>query len=55
MDPLTITLAFTLKQGTTSVPAAVTYSGMTARLTPNNVLSAGLVLYSFNFKPEQKT
>ena len=43
MDPLTITLAFTLKQGTTSVPAAVTYSGTTARLTPTNILSAGLV------------
>jgi hypothetical protein len=44
MDPLTITaLTFTLRQGSTSIPGTVTYSGTTARLTPTNILSAGIV------------
>jgi methionine-rich copper-binding protein CopC len=44
MDPLTITtLTFTLKQGTTAVPGAVTYSGTTAKLTPTNTLLASTV------------
>jgi hypothetical protein len=43
MDPLTITsLTFTLKQGNTAVAGAVSYSGMTAKFTPTNILEAGL-------------
>ena len=41
MDPLTITSAtFTLKQGTTTVTGAVTYSGVTAVFTPTSKLAA---------------
>jgi len=43
MDPTTInTSTFILKQGTTAVPGAVTYSGTTATFTPTNVLAANL-------------
>ncbi|WOK04194.1 Ig-like domain-containing protein [Imperialibacter roseus] len=42
MDPLTITpTSFTVKQGTTSVPGTVAYSGTKATFTPTNPLSAG--------------
>ena len=41
MDPLTITdLTFTLKQGTTPITGAVSYSGNTASFTPANPLLA---------------
>jgi hypothetical protein len=41
MDPLTITTAtFTLKQGTTAVPGAVTYSGVNAVFAPASALAA---------------
>jgi len=41
MDATTITAAtFTLKQGTTSVPGSVTYTGTTATFTPSNSLVA---------------
>lgn len=41
MDPLTINATtFTLKQGTTSVAGAVTYSGTTASFTPSATLGA---------------
>lgn len=41
MDPLTILPAtFTLKQGVTSVPGAVTYIGMVATFTPTATLAA---------------
>jgi len=41
MDPATITATtFTVKQGTTDVPGAVTYSGVTAVFTPTNPLLA---------------
>jgi hypothetical protein len=44
MDPLTITSStFMLKQGTTSVAGAVTYSGTTASFTPTNALAANTV------------
>lgn len=44
MDPLTITSStFTLKQGTTSVAGAVTYTGMTASFNPTNALNAATV------------
>lgn len=44
MDPLTINnTTFTLKQGTSSVPGTVTYSGMTATFTPENILLAATV------------
>jgi hypothetical protein len=44
MDPLTITgTTFTLKQGATAVPGAVTYTGSTATFTPTANLSAGLL------------
>jgi hypothetical protein len=40
MEPATITgTIFTLKQGSTSVPGAVTYSGVTATFTPDNDLA----------------
>ncbi|MCB2171878.1 Ig-like domain-containing protein, partial [archaeon] len=40
MEPSTITgTIFTLKQGSTSVPGAVTYSGVTATFTPDNDLA----------------
>ena len=40
MDPLTITTTtFTLKQGTTSVPGAVTYVGLVATFTPLSALT----------------
>ncbi len=42
MDPLTInTTTFTLKQGTTAVTGAVTYSGVIATFTPSNNLVSG--------------
>lgn len=42
MDPTTInTSTFTLKQGATNVPGAVTYSGTTATFTPTNPLEGG--------------
>jgi hypothetical protein len=41
MDPSTINVStFTLMNGTTAVPGAVTYSGTTATFTPTNVLAA---------------
>jgi hypothetical protein len=44
MDPLTITTStFTLKQGTTVVSGAVTYSGVTAVFTPTTTLAASTV------------
>ena len=44
MDPSTITSStFMLKQGTTSVAGAVTYSGTTALFTPTNALAANTV------------
>lgn len=43
MDPATLNAAFTLKQGTTSVPGKVTVSGTTATFTPTNVLNAETV------------
>jgi hypothetical protein len=44
MDPLTITTStFTLKQGATAVPGAVSYSGTTATFTPTSFLAAGLL------------
>jgi len=43
MDPTTInTSTFTLKQGATNVPGAVTYSGTTATFTPTNPLGSGI-------------
>lgn len=42
MDPATINgNTFTLKQGTTAVPGAVTYLGSTATFTPTNPLEGG--------------
>jgi hypothetical protein len=44
MDPLTITSStFFLKQGTTSVPGTVSYSGTTAKFTASSILVAGTV------------
>ena len=44
MDPSTITSStFMLKQGTTSVAGAVTYSGTTASFTPTSALAANTV------------
>ncbi|MCX6236662.1 MAG: Ig-like domain-containing protein [Bacteroidia bacterium] len=44
MDYLTLTTTtFTLKQGTTTVLGAVSYSGTTASFTPTSILSPGLV------------
>jgi hypothetical protein len=44
MNPTTITAAtFTLKQGSTAIPGAVSYTGTTATFTPTAALSAGLV------------
>jgi hypothetical protein len=44
MDPLTINAnSFTLKQGTTVVPGAVTYTGTTAKFTSTNILAASTV------------
>jgi len=44
MDYLTLTTTtFTLKQGTTTVAGAVSYSGTTASFTPTVILSPGLV------------
>ena len=44
MDPTTITTStFTLKQGTTAVSGAVTYSGSTASFTPSSNLLASTV------------
>lgn len=44
MDPLSINAAaFTLMQGTTIVPGAVTYTGLVATFTPAAILSAGTV------------
>jgi hypothetical protein len=43
MDPSTITAAtFTVKQGATSIPGTVNYSGTTAQFTPASNLSAGI-------------
>ncbi|MCK9279001.1 MAG: Ig-like domain-containing protein, partial [Melioribacteraceae bacterium] len=39
MDASTMATAFTLMQGTTSIPGAVTYSGTTASFNPSNNLS----------------
>jgi hypothetical protein len=42
MDPLTISSStFSLKQGVTTVPGAVSYSGTTATFTPSSPLAAG--------------
>ena len=42
MDPLTINSStFTLKQGSTAINGAVTYSGTTASFTPTSSLAAG--------------
>jgi len=42
MDPITISaLTFTFKQGTTTVPGTVTYSGLNAVFTPASALAAG--------------
>jgi len=42
MDPTTITsLTFTVKNGTTLVPGAVTYSGVIATFTPTALLASG--------------
>ena len=42
MNPLTINAStFTLSQGTTLIPGAVTYAGTTATFTPANVLTSG--------------
>lgn len=43
MNPSSLTASFTLKQGTTSVPGTVSYTGSTATFTPTNVLSASTV------------
>jgi hypothetical protein len=44
LDPLTVTTAtFILKQGTTSVSGAVTYSGVMATFTPDTDLTPGTV------------
>ena len=44
MDPLTITTTtFTLKQGATAVPGAVSYTGSTASFTPTSALTPNLV------------
>jgi hypothetical protein len=44
MNPATITAAtFSLKQGSTAVPGAVSYTGTTATFTPSAALTAGLV------------
>jgi hypothetical protein len=44
MDPLTINSnTFTLKQGTTLVPGAVSYTGTAAKFTSTNILSANTV------------
>ena len=44
MNPSTITSAtFTLKQGSTAVPGAVSYTGTTATFTPATALTAGLI------------
>jgi hypothetical protein len=43
MDPSTITTAsFTIKQGATSFPGSVNYSGTTAQFTPTSNLTAGI-------------
>ncbi|HEX2898887.1 MAG TPA: ice-binding family protein, partial [Bacteroidia bacterium] len=44
MDPLTINgTSFTLRQGVTTVPGVVTYTGNTASYTPNTDLTSGTV------------
>lgn len=44
MDPLTITaMTFTLKQGTTTIAGAVTYTGSTASFKPTNALLEGKI------------
>ena len=44
MNPLTVnTSTFTLKEGNTAIPGAVSYSGTTATFTPTNTLSASTV------------
>jgi hypothetical protein len=43
MDPLTLTTAFTLKQGTTPVAGAVTYVGVTVTFTPDVDLAPNTV------------
>jgi hypothetical protein len=43
MEPLLIAAAFTLKNGATTVPGSVDYSGVTAVFTPDNNLSSGAV------------
>lgn len=44
LNPSTVTAAtFTLKQGSTAVPGAVSYTGTTATFTPATALSAGLI------------
>jgi hypothetical protein len=44
MDPATINgTTFLLKQGTTSIPGVITYSGKTATFTPNSPLAANTV------------
>jgi methionine-rich copper-binding protein CopC len=43
MDPSTITSGFTLRQGATSIPGAVTYAGTTANFTPSGNLTANTV------------
>lgn len=44
MDPLTLaSTSFTLKQGTTSVGGAITYTGTTATFKPNNALKPNTV------------
>jgi hypothetical protein len=54
MDPLSInTSVFTLKQGTTSIPGTVTYSGTTGNFAPSTILSAGLV-YTATITTEAK-
>jgi len=44
MDPLTITTTtFTVKQGATAVPGAVSYTGSTASFTPTSALTANTI------------
>jgi hypothetical protein len=43
MEPLLIAAAFTLKNGATTVPGSVAYSGVTAVFTPDSNLSSGAV------------
>ncbi|HET8864136.1 MAG TPA: ice-binding family protein [Gracilimonas sp.] len=55
MDPTTINAnTFTLKQGTTTVPGDVTYSGTTATYTPTDIFSAGEV-YTANISTGAKS